>query len=203
MTGAFEVFTTKADDLYNKIKKEVDYNVSTIREISMSPEDIEHKSKEVFDMYFKFPKLTFGEETKSKRTDEMSIDKASQLIGNGFSFSLSSNTTPITTLTYMVSYTGGKEAIATTIQNGKRAFWGALEPSILRLDYYFQGSDLDTFGPQFKQVKESVLELLSQNNIEVQQFFESKRAPLLDYIKDSIDQKVKENKKDIDDLDKF
>ncbi len=93
--------------------------------------------------------------------------------------------------------------MALTVNFNKRSFRGIVLYDMINLQYHFQNSDTKIIGPLAKEQKNNFIQLLETNKREVEVFFTEKKNSFLLTIKYSIEDKIAENKKRIEDLGDF
>jgi hypothetical protein len=199
----FDVFTKKAQEHYDTLVKTILVDAKTITSTALTPVEIQDFQLKIFNKVYKYPLVDILNERPDFRTGDIDIDTASNLIGNGFSFGTSSNKTPITQVDYFINYAGTNDALALTVNFNKRSFRGNVLYDMINLQYHFQNSDSKIIGPLAKEQKNNFIHLLETNKQEVESFFAEKKNSFLLKIKHTIEDKIAENKKRIEDLGDF
>lgn len=199
----FEIFTVKADQIYAKMQADVEPFLSQITKLQYEEPEVVAIQQRIFNNIFKYEVATLGSEVKNIISEDLHVDNASRLIGNGFTFSLSSATTLITQLTYTYPSFKGMEGLKVTVKYPKRTLSGKLVRSFLSLDFYIQGNNVSEQGPRIKTQKDQLLALIEDNNKDVSEYFEGRKQNFLDYIRFKIEEKLTANNKHQADLNSF
>jgi hypothetical protein len=199
----FDIFTKNVQELYNELVKSIALNTEKITATSMSTVDVQQLQLDIFNKLYKYPVLELGDERPDFHTEDVEFNTAGNLIGNGFSFSSSSNTSSITQVDYFIKHNGNLDALSITEKYSKRSIRGVVMHDVINLQYHFQNSDTTVIGPLAKDQKNNIVDLLKSNNADINEFFKQKKSLFLLTIKNSIEEKIESNRKKIDDLGNF
>lgn len=199
----FEIFTKPLQEELKKRFSIIEFEIDSITLTEMPKDDIQSLQLKLYNDNFKFPKFSFLSETKDFKSQEVHNSEAQQVIGSGFHFSISKNTSIITQVDYSMKYEGGLDSVNITVSENVQRIRGNISHDTINLQLFFMGDKVETFASHAKEQKALVENTIKQNNINTLHFLESKKDDFLKDIKTLIEKRIAKNKKKQEDLDLF
>lgn len=189
-----EAFNINCIEVYNKLLN------SVVSERSIL--DITHNtSKDTFlqlalnilNSNMRRPKITLKDGPYKVEHEQLELHNsiAEKLIGSGFTFSISKNTSTIVHITYIIPFDGDTNAIRYTANLNKRLLPIELKNDKIVLHFFTQRT-IEEVAEHVKAERDSIVAMINNNQKEVDEFWESKKSELLTHINNEIDKKYKE-----------
>ena len=190
----YEVFANNCADVYSAMLKHIPTNNNITRITHNTPkESLQQLWLDVFNAYYRWPKVTLSEGPYKAEHErlELPINVADKLIGNGFTFSMSSNTTTVIQITYEIPFEGDIKALKNAVSLYKRFL-----PIEIKLDrlilHFFTQKTIEEVAEQLKQDRNAIISLINSNQVEVDLFWETKKQALLTFVRNEVDTKFED-----------
>lgn len=171
------VFTIKCQDAYTAKLSTAAKNIANQRITHTTSEDeLQEIKNRLVQSTWSWDKMLISDGPFKAEHDriELGIREAGDLIGNGFSYSLSSNTTVITHVRYTIPFESGSNVFAQTVTLNERYLPITISGSHFIIHLFTQKA-LEEVAAQLKEQRDSIINLLKQNQVEVDAFWESKK----------------------------
>lgn len=192
-----EVFTINCVDIYNKLLKEVASQNAVLKiNHNTSKDTFQQTSLDILNSYMRQPQIRLeeGPYKTQHETLNLPLNVADGLIGSGFTFSMSSSTTPINHVWYEIPYTGDFNALKYTVSYNRRSLQLELMGRKIVLHFFTQKT-LQEVAEQIKTERDAIVNIINGNQAEVDEFWKSRQNVLLTHIKYEIDKKYDAEKK--------
>jgi hypothetical protein len=172
-----EIFTKKADAYYTEKLEEIPSKINQFGNITAksTPEQLKEIASKVYANLWRWPSIKINRDGIRPEHEylDYSIDAASSLIGNGFTFSLSSPISKLLVVRYTIPYTGGQNALQYSVKYNKRSFKGRVFVNSIDLYFFFQ-KRLEEVASDVKVERDRFIDLIEQNQIEVDEYMQSR-----------------------------
>ncbi|MBY0377308.1 MAG: hypothetical protein K2Q33_01930 [Gammaproteobacteria bacterium] len=186
-----EVFTINCVDTYNQLLKEVASRNEVLKiNHNTSKDTFQQTALDILNSYMRQPhiRLEEGPYKAQHETLNLPINVADGLIGNGFTFSMSSSTTPINHVWYEIPYKGDFNALKSTVSYNRRFFQMEFLGNNIVLHFFTQKT-LQEAAEQIKTERDAIVDIINGNQADIDEFWKSKKDILLTQIKSEIEKK--------------
>ena len=178
-----EVFKIKAQELYESKKKEVLSRIQAAGITRTSTKEfISDAALDIANAILVIPRIELLNtiDAKTEILELTQHDARNYL--NNFSFSMNQSGVYITELKYFIKYEGDPRALDYSYNLNKRYFNLKFDKQIAELYLYFQDSG-NSIQEQMKAQRESIINLINEDQKSLHLFFADKRNEFLIYVK--------------------
>jgi hypothetical protein len=201
---SMKIFDEKVESTFNN-KLATAVKDASLTGLGYDDLQIQELKLNIFNKYYKWPKIELLEEGMgvSHSIQEVSVSIGSEIIGNGFHFSMSQNTVKILVVCYKIPFKGDIKALNYTVNLAPR--YATIQNNNLGyLEYFlFSQRSIEEEKENFKLQRDQIIAAINDNQEQVNYFFESKKDILksrIDYEVDEAIKKALKHKADNDSL---